>query len=116
MPPSNLPDLPAGIYRHYKGPHYQVFGYGHDANILDRWGVVYMGLELTDAHKGPRFAFRNIEGEDNFFDWVHPHSGTVCRNHSSPPNGPGACMCKTQPVNSVAVRRFEYVGPMWQGK
>lgn len=27
-----LPELPAGVWRHYKGPLYQVLGYGHDSN------------------------------------------------------------------------------------
>lgn len=56
-----LPDLPAGVWRHYKGPLYQVLGYAHDADDDERVVVVYFGLELDDAHEGPRMAVRDAE-------------------------------------------------------
>lgn len=50
-----------GIYQHYKGPLYQVFGLAHDANDPDRICVVYIALELNGAHLGPRLAVRTKE-------------------------------------------------------
>lgn len=113
---TGLPDLPSGVYRHYKGPLYFVFGYGHDANALDlypaqgidasltpfvdRTVVVYMGLELTDAHKGPRIAVRTA---DDFHALVHSGDGSVCDGHDGD-------SCK----GGVA-KRFSYVGPTWEG-
>lgn len=50
-----------GIWKHYKGPLYQVLGLAHDANHDDRTVVVYMPLQLNGAHLGPRMAVRTIE-------------------------------------------------------
>lgn len=68
-----------GIYRHYKNRLYQFVGLAHDANSSDlmprdggygkvpvpfastRIVVVYIGLELDDAHTGPRLAVRTLE-------------------------------------------------------
>ncbi len=50
-----------GIYKHYKGPLYQVLGLAHDANYPDRTCVIYIGLELDGAHLGPRLAVRTLE-------------------------------------------------------
>lgn len=120
-----LPDLRAGIYRHYKGQHYQVIGYGHDANAADlyvkwdgidgrdpclhrpvgaeRFVVIYMGLELTDAHDGPRWAVRSV---DDFFAWVHAEDGERCDRV-----GRGSTWCAYH--QRTVVPRFDYVGPMW---
>ncbi|MDF2461201.1 MAG: hypothetical protein K0S68_604 [Candidatus Saccharibacteria bacterium] len=60
-----LPDLPSGIYRHYKGHHYVVLGYAHDSNQDGRIVVVYAGLELEGATPGhPRLNVRTV---DDFF-------------------------------------------------
>lgn len=94
----DLPPLPSGVYRHYKGPLYQVLGYAHDANADelysnrsgvarsesqapsgDRIVVVYFGLQLEDAHMGPRLAVRTV---DDFFAWVH-NDGHQCPAHNS---------------------------------
>ena len=98
----NLPDLPAGIYKHYKGHFYQVFGYGHDANYEDRITVVYMGLQLQDAHTGPRMATRTAQsddpGVDAFFDYVHDNGEKcICAGWGCPGRR----------------RRFTYVSPGW---
>lgn len=53
-------DLQMGIYRHYKGPLYQVLGLAHDANAEGRVCVLYIGLELDQAHLGPRLAVRTL--------------------------------------------------------
>lgn len=93
-----LPDLRTGVYRHYKGQLYYVFGYGHDANELGRAVVVYIGLELTDAKLGPRLSVRTAEdffavvGSKCGYDWECTH---------------GVC----DPVS-----RFEYLSPAWYGQ
>jgi hypothetical protein len=69
-----LPELHAGVYRHWKGQLYQVFGYAHDANDDERVVVVYMGLQLIGARRGARMAVRSVE---DFFAWVNPASGEV---------------------------------------
>jgi hypothetical protein len=84
-----LPELPAGVYRHYKGHYYLVIGYGHDSNYEDRHVVVYVGLELDDAKQGPRLNVRTVA---DFFDTVTPS------------------------VGQKAVPRFAYVGPSWEGQ
>jgi hypothetical protein len=88
MTHENLPDLTAGVYRHYKGHLYLVLGYGHDSNYEGREVVVYVGLELDDANTGPRLAVRTVE---DFFATVQPEG------------------------SSERVRRFTYVGPSWEG-
>jgi hypothetical protein len=83
-----LPDLKAGVYRHYKRHLYLVLGYGHDSNYEGRDVVVYVGLELDDAKTGPRLAVRTVE---DFFATVQPDG------------------------SNERVRRFTYVGPSWEG-
>lgn len=123
-----LPDLPSGVYRHYKGPLYFVFGYGHDANadrlvnvsdiykedriVLDtkvslpvlgqRAVVVYMALELNRAHTGPRLAIRTAE---DFFAVVCPECGKEWE-------------CGVQHENLIVepIPRFEYLSPEWYGQ
>jgi len=94
-------DIQMGIYRHYKGPLYQVIGLAHDANAMDlfvseaskfgcgqhcylgeRTVVVYMPLQLDGAHPGPRMAVRTLE---DFVARVGPRKMT---------------------------KRFEYLGPV----
>lgn len=57
-----------GIYRHYKGPLYQVFGLTHDANEEGRICVLYIGLQLDGAHLGPRCAVRTLEDFNGWLD------------------------------------------------
>lgn len=104
-------ELLAGIYRHYKGPLYEVSGYAHDANIDGRELVLYRGLELDGAKMGPRWSVRDAEfpgGEDVdldcFFDMVHA-DGTPCRHEHSMVG-----WCNTAQV--VTKRRFDYLGPV----
>ena len=85
MGKKELPDLPAGVYRHYKNHLYLVLGYGHDSNYEDRLVVVYVGLELDEAKTGPRLAVRTVE---DFFAAVDLPDGT-------------------------RVQRFTYVGPSY---
>jgi hypothetical protein len=101
---SGLPELKTGVYRHWRGPLYEVSGYIHDANIEGRVGVLYRSLELTGAHEGPRWAFRNVDGEDAFFDWVDQATGNEWQAHVDLHEDPINCSC-------TAVRRFEYLGP-----
>lgn len=95
--PSDLPDLQAGIYRHYKGPLYLVFGYGHDANQDGRTVVVYVGLQLDGAHTGTRLAVRDVA---DFHAIVNSKTGQAVDRLYSTDTFP---------------RRFTYVGPSWEG-
>jgi hypothetical protein len=140
-----LPELLAGVYRHYKGPLYQVLGYAHDANAEDladypammervyahnrgdvgvpdkptplgeRVAVVYFGLTLDAAHTGPRLAVRSY---DDFFAWVHPFDGSRCWTHVGESNT--YCQCTGYTHIDVpdrrAVQRFTYVEPAWTGE
>jgi hypothetical protein len=99
-----LPELPSGIYRHWKGKLYQVLGYAHDSNLDERVVVVYVPLELDGAHLGPRMAVRSVE------DWrahVHPWDGTVCEG--------GGSWCVTSRHDDPSVVRFKYLGPELTG-
>lgn len=84
-----LPDLTAGVYRHYKGHLFLVLGYGQDSNHEDRSVVVYVGLELEDARPGPRLRVRTAE---NFHATVDPATGKT---------------------TTGGVPRFTYLGPGW---
>jgi hypothetical protein len=95
----NLPDLRAGVYRHYKGPLYLVLGYGHDANNDSRQVVVYVGLQLDGAKPGPRLAVRDV---DDFFAIVNPLNGVAQKSCVFP--------------SPTFPRRFTYVGPTWEGQ
>lgn len=114
-------DLKAGIYQHYKGPRYLVLGLAHDANadILlrtddtpgEREVVVYVGLQMDQAHTGARLAVRTVA---DFFAWVHDlrspqEFGSICEHrviHSR--NGP-FCHCGSY-SNQHIVQRFSYLG------
>lgn len=85
--PTSLPHLPAGVYRHYKGHHYLVLGFGHDSNVDGRNVVVYVGLELEGASRAPRMNVRTVE---DFFASVE--------------------------LSGRKVRRFTYIGPIWPGQ
>ena len=54
----SLPELQAGVWRHWKGQEYLVLGLGHDADDPDRTVVVYVPLY---AVPGPRLAVRTVE-------------------------------------------------------
>ncbi|MCU1590943.1 MAG: hypothetical protein JWP11_2199 [Frankiales bacterium] len=84
------PDVPAGVYRHYKAErYYLVLGLGHDANDGDRTVVIYVPLYVDAAEPGPRLAVRTVE---DFVAWVDPLSRATVEVGT-----PGA------------VRRFTYV-------
>jgi hypothetical protein len=90
MTDNNYSEFKAGVYRHYKGPLYLVLGLGHDANEEGRTTVIYIGLELDGAKKGPRLSVRTYE---DFYSYVDPTTrDTVDRKD---PN---------------ALPRFEYIG------
>jgi hypothetical protein len=61
-----LPELPAGVWRHWKGRDYLVLGLAHDADVEGRTAVVY--VPLYDV-PGPRLAVRTVEG---FLEDVEP--------------------------------------------
>lgn len=110
--------LPAGVYRHWKGPLYLVLGLAHDANagelystksgiarskdrypLGEREVVVYVGLQIDAAHEGARMAVRTV---DDFFAAV-----CISREHRHYGNA--------IPADDFDVcdwtRRFSYVGP-----
>ncbi len=90
-----LPDLRAGVYRHYKGHLYLVLGYGRDANDDDRDVVVYIGLELHGSKPGARIMVRTV---DDFYAIVNPVTGeSVADNWNGSEPYP--------------VARFTYLGP-----
>lgn len=95
---SELPDLQAGVYRHYKGPLYLVLGYGRDSTnrrLDDRDVVVYVGLQITGgARPGARLLVRTA---DEFHGFVDPTTGEALAdwNGSEP----------------YPVKRFTYLGP-----
>ena len=60
------PDVPAGVWRHWKGKDYLVLGLGHDADVDGRTVVVY--VPLYDV-PGPRLAVRTVGG---FLEEVSP--------------------------------------------
>lgn len=62
----SLPELQAGVWRHWKGKDYLVLGLGHDADHDGRTVVVY--VPLYDV-PGPRLAVRTVEG---FLEEVSP--------------------------------------------
>ena len=66
-------ELRAGVYRHYKGPHYVVLGLAHDADGgEDR--VVYVPLYEVS---GPPLAVRVVSGFTG--DVTLPNGDTVPR-------------------------------------
>jgi len=93
---SKYPKFKAGVYRHYKGPLYLTLGLAHDSNYEDRTAVIYIGLYLDDAKKGPRLAVRTYE---DFYAWVDPKTGNP--------------ISKNDPK---AVPRFKYVSQTYEGQ
>ena len=61
-----LPELPTGVWRHWKGRDYLVLGLGHDADVEGRTVVVY--VPLYDV-PGPRLAVRTAA---SFLEEVEP--------------------------------------------
>ena len=88
--PNRYEKFKAGIYQHYKGPHYQVLGLAHDSNHENRVVIVYIGLELDKAKPGPRLGVRTYE---DFYSWVDPKTGKV-----------------VDEKESGATPRFRYIG------
>lgn len=85
-----------GIYRHHRGPLYQVLGLCHDANSLrDHIRVLYVPLQLDGAHLGPRMAVRDL---NDFVGWVDD------------PKAPE--MMFADGSKRRVWRRFTYLGPM----
>lgn len=130
-------ELPAGIYRHYKGPLYLVLGLAHDANADEfadydtaripetdierafprgREVVVYIPLQLDGAHTGARIAVRTLM---DFQAFVHNDRaqlsvyGTVCANWTVY-EGIAWCHCGEHGVKCI-VPRFKYVGARYNG-
>lgn len=97
----------SGIYRHYKGPLYNVEKLGHDANEEGRTVVIYTPLQAEPGHmSGPATAVREIK------DFLQ----IVCADDECPHYGQstfiamescetGGCECDTH-----SKKRFEFLG------
>lgn len=121
--------LQMGIYRHYKGPLYQVLGLAHDANAEDlyrplppaatfgirteyeplpvRWVVVYMPLELDGAHLGPRMAVRTLE---DFVAEVHVVDREQAKEDWTYETCPDTKTCVVP--RGFHLHRFQHLGPV----
>lgn len=122
-----IPNLPAGYYRHYKGETYQVLGIAHDSNAehSERLVVVYAA---PPGKPGPALAVRNLFFDEDhgdgtgFFDWVMPETGALtdgdpgywplpftAAHEQALASGEGMEGPTHRPT---AVRRFTYLGPV----
>lgn len=124
-----LPDLPAGIHRHYKGHLYDVKGYAHDSSATDEDGdpkikVLYQAIQLDQAHEGPRAAVRDLwtqdyddpaerrqAGVDGFFD-------IICANPACMGSDGGIVAtldeddnCRVCGRKEFIQQRYAYLGP-----
>ncbi len=102
-----LPDLLAGIYRHYKGGYYLVEGYSQDANDLNRVVVNYVIPESDVAQSDLRRFVRTAVSDDPEVDawWDHVHTdGSKCT--AMFPNRSEVCPVDGHPLR----RRFTYIG------
>ena len=123
---SSPDELKMGIYRHYKGPLYQVLALAHDANADSLWDhydsapfvahpamgerivVVYFPLQLDGAHLGSRMAVRTL---DDFQAWVDPKTGDRVEVFYT--TGRKLEFRRGASDWDYAVQRFNYVGPQW---
>lgn len=131
--------LLTGVYRHYKGPLYLVLGYAHDANVMvcvrdtnadgdcpacavdpespcrqPRTVVVYVGLQLDDAHHGARLAVRTAS---DFRALLHPGPAwSVCEDPMRETPTEYFCHCREYVDFVRLTPRFAYVGPTWEGQ
>jgi len=122
-----------GIYRHYKGPLYQVLGLAHDANsdtlgevnpadprqlgssvkpLTEREVVVYIALQLDDVHQGYRMVVRSLSDWNAF---VHNEEGTeygtICKHWVSSSSGSFSfCWCNGEYGREIITRRFSFLG------
>lgn len=104
-----MSELQMGVYRHYKGPLYQVLGLAHDANDETRTCVVYIALQLNGAHEGPRLAVRTLE---DFAAWLNPERGESSAAPTTRDIGDGATARLHKRLRGLGWRpRFEYLGP-----
>jgi hypothetical protein len=87
---ADYPELTAGVYQHYKGPHYLVLGLAHDANDESRVCVVYVCI--SEMKPGAALAVRTV---DDFLESV------MVRTESDAGG-----------IQTRIVPRFRYVGPV----
>lgn len=122
-----------GVYRHYKGPLYQLIGVAHDANAEELFGaavavlglperqpaseplgerivVVYIGLQLDTAHEGPRLAVRTMS---DFVRVVHD-DGQPCWSHVTMGSGASMHECSGEWSRAGVQRRFTWLGEYYQ--
>lgn len=104
---SDLPDLRAGVYRHWKGPLYNVLGYSHNASDENRPQVLYSGLELDQAHTGPRFATRDVDDFNAYVCTMHGVEWHSDEHAEMVAEDPRRC------PDDAMVARFAYLGPVY---
>lgn len=103
----------AGVYKHYKGPLYQVIGYSHNASDDNNVQVLYIGLELDSAKVGPRFATRNWH---EFFETVctvHDGMPAYCEEHEEIVRVERLDKRENCDYLKHWVERFTYMGPVY---
>jgi hypothetical protein len=70
-----MTELRSGVYRHYKGDHYQLIGVGEHTETHEPM-VVYVALH---ARPGPRIRIRPLNGAEGFLTPVELKGKTVPR-------------------------------------
>lgn len=68
-------ELRSGVYRHYKGDHYQLIGIGEHTESHEPL-VVYVALHVRP---GPRLRIRPLDGPEGFLTPVDLRGETVPR-------------------------------------
>jgi hypothetical protein len=100
----HLRNLRMGIYRHYKGPLYQVLGLAHDAGYEGRVCAVYIGLQLDGAHPGPRMGVRDL---GDFWDRICFRGACIAEEHANT----GCEDCVEHVAKFPHANRYKYLGP-----
>lgn len=106
-----MKELQAGVYQHYKRKFYLVLGYGHDANQEGREVVIYVGLQLSEAQKGPRLSVRTVEDFTRSICWFY--KSEACRYFDEHPGDTYGFGFHEENYHRP---RFVYISPDWQGK
>jgi hypothetical protein len=70
-----MTELRSGVYRHYKGDHYQLIGIGEHTETREPM-VIYVALH---ARPGPRLRIRPLNGAEGFLTPVELKGQTVPR-------------------------------------
>lgn len=112
---TDLPDIRAGVWRHYKGPLYNVLGYSHNASDGNNPQVLYIGLELDSAKTGPRFATRDVEEWSELVCTMHDGMSWHSEEHEkiTAVGRRTGYLNERQHQEDACVPRFTYLGPVY---